>query len=289
MNKNQLLASVVLLFMSVQLIGLYTAQNYLQLVEQGELPPIFEDPSDPANSVFFFAYLLAATFVIILIIKYKIILMKVFEALAIFFASDIVFELALGGIGFWLAVSLTLWKVLRPSIVSQNLALIFSVSGAGAVIGASLEVFPVLVFMSLLSIYDYVSVFITKHMVYMAKALTKEPMAFTAAFPYGDWKHIGNGKASKVKTAVPKGKQKILATGHVFQLGGGDLVIPLVFAVSVFNQYGYISMFLTVMGALSALFLLFYTLIDRPGKALPALPPISAGACIGFLLSLLLI
>jgi presenilin-like A22 family membrane protease len=99
----------------------------------------------------------------------------------------------------------------------------------------------------------------------MAKAITERPTAFTAAIPC-----------------------KTKKFSHTFQLGGGDLAIPLVFAVSVLNTHGFWSMFFTLAGALTALLLLFAYVFRKPGKALPALPPISAGACLGFALSLIL-
>lgn len=287
-NRKQVFIAIVAVFLCVQIIGIYTGYQYIQYIEAGVYEPIFEDPEDVSNSFILILYVLIMTAFILFIIRYKKVLLRVLEAIVIFFASDIVFEFGIASlpfenaasfafIGMFLAFLLTAWKVLKPSLLSQDVALVFAVSGAGAIIGASFGVFPVLVFLLLLSIYDFVAVFYTKHMIYMAKAITERPLSFTAAFPFKD----------KIRVKTKRGYKKKMYK-HVFQLGGGDLAIPLVFSVAVLNSYGFQSMLFTVAGSLIALMLLFSFILRKPGIALPALPPISAGACIGFAISLLI-
>lgn len=261
MDEKEVMLLLLAMFLFVQALGLYVGS---QLIEAGV--SVTENPEDVANSALLFVYILATTALVILIIRYKKWLLRVLEALAIFFASDVVFETFVGAPGIALAFALTAAKVLRPSLLTQNLALVFSVAGAGAVLGASLGLLPVVIFMLLLAAYDFISVFVTKHMVYMAKEITKTPMAFTAALPYAPAK---TGKAGKKRA-------------HVFQLGGGDLVIPLVFAVSVMHSFGLKAALFAEAGAGVALALLFLSVLKRP-KPLPALPPITAGAFLGFL------
>lgn len=278
-NRKQVFLAIIVVFLSVQLIGLYTGYLYLQYIKTGELKPIFENPNDVSNSFLLLFYILLMTGVILLIIRFKKALLRVLEAVAIFFTSDIVFELMIPygigiiPIGAVLAFLLTVWKIFRPTLLSQDVALVFSVAGAGAVIGVSFGILPVIAFILLLSTYDFISVFYTKHMVYMAKAITERPIAFTAAFPVKD-------------RIEEKGKNKEFQ--HVFQLGGGDLVIPLVFSVAVLNAHGFVPMLTSLIGSLIALIILFYYVLNKPGIALPALPPISAGALIGFAIGLLL-
>jgi presenilin-like A22 family membrane protease len=262
------------IFALVQVIGVYCGYQYLGLIKSGEVKGPFDNPDSVTNSIFLFIYILFTTAIIILIIRFKKVLLKIFEAIAVFFASWIVFDFIVPYqiVGYtvpWgaiLALSLTVWKMFRPTIISQNVALIFAVSGAGAVIGGSLGVLPVIIFLLILSAYDFVSVFLTKHMVYMAKAITETPMAFTAAVP--------------VKTKN---------FSHVFQLGGGDLVMPLILSVSVLGRFGLYHALITTLGGFIALAVLFYYVLKSPGQPLPALPPISAGACLGFVASVLLL
>lgn len=270
MDEKRVMLLLMALFVSVQALGIYVGS---QLISAGI--SVVENPEDVSTSGLLFVYILATTALVILIIKYKKGLLRVLEAFAIFFASDVVFETLIGAPGLALAAALTAYKILRPSLLSQNLALIFSVAGAGAVLGASLGIMPVIVFMLLLATYDFISVFVTKHMVYMAKEITKTPMAFTAALPY----------APSPAEAKRLGREGAAKKAHVFQLGGGDLVIPLVFSVSVLHSYGLKAAMFAELGAAIALVLLFLSVMKKP-KALPALPPITAGALLGFLLGM---
>ncbi|MFH0986813.1 MAG: presenilin family intramembrane aspartyl protease [Candidatus Micrarchaeota archaeon] len=272
-DRKGAIAVLIVIFLSVQAIGLLSAQKYLGYIERGELEPAMKNPDSIDNSVILFAIILGMTVLIILMIRFARFMIRIIEAVSIFFTSGISFGLLLSyvmplgtadSLSVGLALGLTAWKMLKPTHFSQNIALIFSVSGAGAVMGVSFGIIPVMVFMLLLSIYDFISVFITKHMVYMAKALTDKPTAFTAAIP--------------TKTAHYE---------HVFQLGGGDIVIPLMFAVSVLARYGLVQSLGAIAGAFIAAIALFWHVTKNPGRALPALPPICAGSVIGFIIALM--
>ncbi len=283
MEEKKIMLFFVGIFLLTQVLGLYVGNEYIQLIKAGELEPAFENPENVENSLFLIVYMLLITGVIILMVKYKKVLLKVVETVAVFFASMVTFDFLFPITIFFIPVSiiissiLTAWKMLRPSVLNQNLALIFSIAGAGAVIGASLGVFPVLVFIAIISVYDFVSVFLTKHMVYIAKEITKTPTAFTAAFPY---------KFEKPKKVVLKGK-KITKKFHVFQLGGGDIAIPLIFSISAFRTYGLIQAVFSILGSIISLSLLIYYVTKRPGTALPAIPWISCGMLAGFIVSMM--
>jgi presenilin-like A22 family membrane protease len=284
MEEKEIMVFFVGIFLLTQILGLYVGNEYIQLMKTGEIQPVFENPESVENSFLLIVYMLVITGVVILMIKYKRVLLKVLEAVAVFFASMITFDFLFPVVIFFIPLSiilssiLTAWKMLRPSVLNQNLALIFSISGAGAIIGASLGVFPVLIFIAIISIYDFISVFLTKHMVYIAKEITKTPTAFTLAFPY---------KFKKPKKVVLEGK-KVTKKFHVFQLGGGDIAIPLIFSVSAFRSYGLTQALFSIFGAIVSLSLLIYYVTKRPGTALPAIPWISCGMLIGFIISMII-
>mgnify|MGYP001024343108 CR=1 FL=1 len=115
-------------------------------------------------------------------------------------------------------------------------------------------------------------------MVYMAKEIIKTPTAFTLAFPH------------KFKKPVQfvAGKRKIKKQFHVFQLGGGDIAIPLIFSVSILSSFSFAQALLSIVGSAVALGMLIYFSAKKPGRALPGLPFICSGAIAGFLISLLI-
>jgi len=273
MDQRGTFFTLMLIFVIVQLLGIYCGYQYLQLIKAGEIEGAFQDPESVSNSLELFVYILLMTGVLILIIRFKKSLLRVFEAFAILFASMVAFDFLMPywlvegsiSLGMVLAIALTAWKMRRPTILNQNIALIFALSGAGAILGGSLGILPIIVFLMILSIYDFISVFWTKHMVYLAKAITERPMAFTAAVPL-----------------------KTKNVSHVFQLGGGDLVMPMILSVSVLGRLGLYQAALTTLGALIALGILFAYVLKHPGEPLPALPPVSAGACLGLVAGVIL-
>ncbi|NIM46836.1 MAG: hypothetical protein GTN40_01615 [Candidatus Aenigmarchaeota archaeon] len=305
---------IILIFLIIQTIGLYVGNEYTEIINQAieageieERPGIIPgvSPERAENSIFLFGFIIITTVGILLIIKFKKSFLKGVEAFVIFgsswltflflipFPIQVVWErfiayllLPLGSIGFilfnvltlnsLLALVLTAWKVFRPTIISQNVAAIIAGSGAGAVLGVSLGIAPCIIFMMILSVYDFVSVFITKHMVKMAKAITEKPMAFTIAAPH---------KFKKAKY-IPhkKGKKKV----HVFQLGLGDIIIPLMFSVSILNKFTIFHSIITVIGSLIGLLLLTIYITRKP-RALPALPFVCTGALVGYLISIFIL
>ena len=112
-------------------------------------------------------------------------------------------------------------------------------------------------------------------MVHMAKAITERPTSFTVAAPQ---------KFTKLTYAPVKGSRKKI---HVFQLGVGDMVIPLMFSTSILSRFSIINSLAATAGAAIALFTLIYFMSKKP-RPLPALPFITFGTLAGFLLSLLL-
>lgn len=274
--------AIVGMFLVTQLLGLYVGSQYLGFIEFGELPPVFENPESIGNPLMLFAYMLISTLGILLLVKFWKPSIRGLEAFVVFFSSWITFDfllpLAFGpvSLGFLLAAALTAWKFFRPTITSQNVAAVISGAGVGAILGASFGIAPSLLFLVILCIYDFVSVFITKHMVTLAKELTKIPMAFTIASPH------------KFKKATYVGIKNKKQKFHVFQLGVGDMVIPLMFSISLMRRFPITSSLLSIMGSATALVLLIYYMSKRP-RPLPALPFISVGTLSGFIISMLIV
>lgn len=284
MEEKNIALFFVVIFLIVQLMGIYIGSQYIALIRSGQAEPVFENPERAENSFLLIVYILISTGLIILAIKYWKSLIRILEALAVFSASTFTFtflipiEIFYVPLGLILALALTAWKMLRPTVLNQNLSLIFSVAGVGAIIGASLGILPSLIFIVLLSVYDFIAVFVTKHMVYIAKEVVKTPTAFTLAFPY---------KFKKpVRFAV--GERRVKKKFHVFQLGGGDIAIPLMFSVSILSSFSLAQAFFSIIGSAVALSLLIYFSAKKPGRALPALPFICSGAILGFLISILI-
>lgn len=254
-NKS-LLLQLTLVFVITQIIGLLVAQTFI--VQDFHATLLNDNPQDPTNALFLIGYILAVTIVLLFIMKHLAqkhlgLLLKVVETLAIFGACWIVLEVFLGDPwGLFLAILLVVarWAV-SQNVMIRNVASILTAAGAGAIIGVSLGIFPLLLFVTLLAIYDLIAVFKTKHMVTMAKALVSQNLSFTVAFPTKD---------------------------HQFELGTGDLVIPLAMTSAVLVKTAGMGLMSSVAVALIAGASLMGLLLTldycsrNVGKALPALP-----------------
>jgi len=207
--RFRLYAWLFLFFIITQGIGIMVANAFLE--EDLTVTLISEDKDDPINAVFLIGYILFVTAVFLFIMKYfKSRVFYLVEALAVFSTTTIVIEVFFPGIGVMFGLLLvSLRYFARDNTWLKNIASGFAVVGAGSLIGVSLGVLPVILFIVLLAIYDLIAVFKTKHMVKMAKVIVKENLAFTFTIPTKE---------------------------HSFQLGTGDLVIPLVFGVAVYSH-----------------------------------------------------
>lgn len=279
MTEKKVVLFFLTFFLLAQLFGIYLGNGYLNLIKSGEAQPVFENPEKAENSLFLFLYIIVATSVIILVVRYIRVLIRVIETVVVFSATFLTFYILFPQtifLSFVMALILNIWRVFRPNSLNQNLTIVLAIPSIGALIGASLGILPSLIFIVLLSVYDFVSVFITKHMIYMAKEVTKRPSAFALSMPYKFKKPI----------AFKVGKEKIKKRFHVFHLGSGDMAIPLMFAVSVLAAYGLAQALITVLGSAISFFLMLYFFTKKP-QALPAIPIISSGTLAGFLVSIL--
>ncbi|MEM7821509.1 MAG: presenilin family intramembrane aspartyl protease [Candidatus Aenigmatarchaeota archaeon] len=270
------------MFLSVHILGLYIGNEYVKMIRAGEATPVFENPEAVESSLSVFLYIILATAVVMIIVKYIKRIIKGLEILVMFTATLITFDFLIPfnvsfiPLSLIVALSLTIWRILRPSTLNHVLAIVFSLPSAGVLIGSSLGIIPSLLLIVLISFYDFFSVFFTKHMVYLAREFSKYQSVFVASFPY----KIEKGTSKKFK-------DKKICRYHIFQLGGGDIVIPLIFSVSVLSSFSLYHAILTSLGSLISVFILTSIHSKKP-RPLPGIPFISVGMLSFFLLSLFL-
>ena len=245
------LSMLLVIFIVVEFLGLFVAYS---LATQGTAPQVFAGDTDSIwNAAYLFVSIMAMTAIILLLIrlrKRKQTLL-IIEALAVFVTSLIVFEVIFGStIGLFLAICVLLWRLTyRDSIMFRNFVGIIAVAGAGGLIGISLGLLPIIAFIIVLAIYDMVAVFGTKHMVAIGKEVTSENYAFTIALP---------------------------TKAHKFELGNGDLVIPLMVASSTLVNGPFVNNFIVAFFVLVASYIGLAISIQSVSvlkRPLPALPP----------------
>jgi presenilin-like A22 family membrane protease len=249
----EVFALLTAVFVVSQIIGLFIANKLLEL---GIVSSSFtEDMNDPLNAVILFGMIMLMTIIILLALRYKKQrkFLWVIEALAIFATATVVFG-AVFPYDDFLVLLITLAILVyrythKDNVWFRNFVSLIAIIGAGAVIGISFGLLPILLFISILSAYDLIAVFGTKHMVTLGKAVTKKNFAFTVCFP---------------------------TKKHTFELGNGDLVIPLITSASVLANGWFVNNLLVASLVLVAsyigLFLSIY-IVGTKKISLPALPP----------------
>ena len=245
------------IYLMVQGIALHVGLDFIPKIISGEIAPLVSEPESPQASGQIFLYILVMTGVMLLLLKFKLgIMIKFFMFLAIFTGISLTLW-SFFPRGWWiftlLLYTLFLWK--RKNTTLVNVVLILTIAGVGGYLGASLHFIPSLLLLLALSVYDIIAVFGTKHMVTLAKgAPGKIPMF---SFPV---------------------RNKFMS------LGTGDLAMPAVFSVSILQDFSLNHSFFAIAGGLLGLTSLFLYILKREKVVLPALPPITLGLFLGFLL-----
>jgi len=284
------------LYIGHQLIGEFSKDPDLDYGEKSPVTGMNVD--DPMNTVFFVAYIIVATFVLLIILKYYTgnLLYRIFEVLLIFFGSWVVYGIAFYDIinvlpvwvsatfyeflVFFAAALTVIVRFIRRKFFVLNLTLALTVAGVGAMLGSSVGFIPALLLVIVLAVYDMVAVFGTKHMLKLAEGgkIRKLPVMFET-----DARDIKTMKAPK-KGVKPSGVVKSDTLG----LGTGDIALPLTFFVSIMRDYTLTNAIAAAVGGLVGLAAVIYYVTSVKRIALPALPPIIGGSILALGISLLL-
>ncbi len=150
------------------------------------------------------------------------------------------------------------------------------IAGAASILGILLKTYIAIALLIVFAVYDYISVYKTKHMITLAKAAVNNEYPLLFLLP--------SNKNLKMKDLTFENRGE----SDIIMLGFGDMAIPELFIVSasIYN-INHIILFasLTISGAIAALIFLFH--FNK--KPAPGLPYINTGVIIGFLIALLII
>jgi len=282
------------LFSLTMILGIFTGLRLSGFLNVGKfLPPIVIFPPSPnlpdislpsskpsltlTQFLIYFLFTLLFIFFVIFIIKSKKIKKIIFKTLFVLSAG-------LGGIltlGVWnigdlltlfiIGLLIFAWFHIK-SILIHNALLILGIVGIGSAMGLRIEPWTGVIILVIFSIYDYIAVYQTKHMIRMAKEMAEQGAILALIIP----QKLSDFKAS-LKEVSPGGSFLIL--------GGGDIAFPLLFAVSLIPS-GIINSVIVAIFSLIGLFASFLIFITRKERQpIPALPPIALFSIAGFLLT----
>ncbi|MCJ7517196.1 MAG: presenilin family intramembrane aspartyl protease [Methanomassiliicoccales archaeon] len=294
MKRIPSIIAMLMIFVSVQLIALLLVPVFPSDYRA------FEDVNDPINPVIYFIMIIAITIVVLVLIKFgrksmlrgifmgAMAITLVFVFLPIMYAvvQDILIDFVIS-----IAISALLMGavLIRPEWYTIDLVAFLAAIGVTVVLGMSLGIFPAIVLLVILALYDAISVYWTKHMVTLAGGVAPLNLPVLFVVPKSRGFSMSSLKEEDI-TANSKEREAMF-------MGVGDAVIPGILVVSTFIflpstingiDCANILVALGAMmgGVLGFTALMRYVLTGRPQAGLPLL---NGGTLLGFGISYLLV
>ena len=280
------------IILAVQLLSLLLAQPMNAKGMQA-----FEDPNSTANSLYYIFIILAFTFLLLVALKRNmqwiiklVILLAVASTIYYVFIALLFFttasSLIVNAISLLMAIVLTLLLYKFPEWYVINTVGLIIGAGASAIFGISLSIIPVLVLLSLLAIYDAISVYKTKHMIDLAEGVMDLRLPILFIIP----KKLNY---SFIKDTFKKedGEEK-----EAFFMGLGDTVMPTILVVSAnvflarYSPMQYLGISYPSLGAMLGTIVGYSALMVfvMKGKPQAGLPFLNTGAILGYIAGVLI-
>jgi len=268
-----------LCFLVSHMLAMYLVPAY----EEAEVQA-FEDPDDPVNSVFYIAIILVFTAFVLWIARKGLewVLQAIFmSAIGITFIYVFYpFFHSVGITGFAgyigataLAIELTFLLLTYPEWYVVDIAGVILAAGVAAIFGISFGLFPALLLLVGLAIYDAWAVYRTGHMVDLADSVMNLKLPILLVMPKSKgYSFLDQGSLAD---QIEKGEKR-----EALFMGLGDLVIPGALVVSSKASLGWMVGISSMVGGLVGFcILMVFVLSGRPQAGLPLL---NGGAILGY-------
>jgi len=260
----------------------------------------FQNPEDPRNSIFFFIFIIAFTAFILVVLKFggeRIVYFVMLAAVAgtIYYVMIVLFPYPYIPLVSTLAFTVLLFTYPEWYVLDVTGLLIGG--GAAAIFGISLGIFPVLLLMIILAVYDAIAVYKTKHMVALAESvidlrmpvlfvlprkwsfsLLKKPLKGLQVSPSGDSGGTGGARGGA------DSRESVME--DAFFMGLGDAIIPSLLVVASSVRFASVA---PAIGALIGTLAGYALLSSFAGRGKPhaGLPLLNSGSIIGFVIGYL--
>ncbi len=278
-----------LFIVAIQLIALLLASPFQMANVRA-----FDNPESIFNPLYYIVLILIFTGFLLLIIRLgrrwilQVIMGVVIISTLYFVYSTLL--LPITDIGWLIAAAATAVTAFLlfyyPEWYVIDLVGILIGAGAAAIFGISLAILPTLILLVALAIYDFVSVYETKHMISLAEGVVDLNLPVLFVLP----RNRGYSHRRWARQAAESQPEQKLEKREAFFMGLGDAVIPTVLVISA-NAFlsgpGLPFINIPALGALVGTLagyvaLMVLVLKGRPQAGLPFL---NTGAIVGFLLA----
>lgn len=258
----------------------------------------FQNPNDPMDSIFYIAFLLIFTGIILLVIKFgldrliKAIFMGSIGITIVYVIDPILFYIyppldipfLLLSIG--IAAYLLYRLYVRPEWYLLDVVGVLVAVGVIAILGMSLGILPALVLLIGLALYDAISVYKTKHMIDLAEGVTSMNLPVLLVMPRKKGYKLAEG--IDVRKKVDSGEER-----DAMLMGLGDIIIPGILVASAYVNLpaNGLSNLWVAMGTMIGGLLGYMALMHFVNKGNPqaGLPLLNGGSILGYILTYILI
>lgn len=250
---------IITLFLVAEIFGLFVTSHFIF----AELPYGLQPPAVQAemSPVLILTAIIVASLFFLGLQKLKLdVLIKLWFFVAVLVSISVSLSaFIVSWIAFIIALAITVMKFKERDVYVHNLGEILLYGGLVALFAPVLNITFAIILLLAVSLYDFIAVNITKHMIGLAK-LQQSLGIFTGLI--------------------------IINKNEFAMLGGGDIAFTLLFATVALKEFGIPSALFVIYGATIALMVLM--LISKKKKFYPAMPFITAGSLLGLLVSVIL-
>jgi presenilin-like A22 family membrane protease len=206
--------------------------------------------------------------------KFKGIIYKGLFIITVFWGGMTLLNLFLPVLGSILVMGILIALWLKISTVwVHDVLMVLGLAGAASFFGLGFTPSVVVALLLIFSVYDFIAVYKTKHMVLMAKEMIEKKVILGFIIP-------------KEFKFFKDNFKEVKHGGNFMILGGGDIVFPSLLAVSVIPS-GFLKALIIVLFSLVGTFFSYYLFSTQKDKEpIPALPPVALFAIIGYLITL---
>lgn len=183
------------------------------------------------------------------------------------FLADIFFS---PGIALLLGSAIILLRFVWKSVFAVNAVLAIGIAGIAASLALEMSPVAMLALLTVLSFYDIVAVYRTKHMVKLFRDLSSHGVIFAFTL---------TPLSPRTLLSAPSPEQRGML------LGTGDVALPVMLAIAALRT-GPVQAVATLAGASLGFALMFMLFLAQSRRApIPALPPIALGASLAYIVS----
>lgn len=179
----------------------------------------------------------------------------------------------------WIMLLVVAVFLFIKNVLTHNVGIILGIAGIGSLLGLSISPGTAVVIMAILSFYDIIAVFVTGHMVKIAKTMMESGAIFGFIIPL---------QMSGFLSQKQEAQSQVGVGGQFMILGSGDIGLPVVLASSV-ARYSFNDAIIVAVFSLVGLFITHLIFVNqKERKPIAALPPIATMSIIGYLMAIVI-